>query len=211
MSSDVLLIVLTENTWLYMGLAALLPDMNCVMLQFNARQVPKEIKHADRVIVVVDSLIFFRGDWQGFNDIKFQRPDTLVYWLTRKETGSVYPVKSHGERVLNQQQDILSLRNALLGRSRKTKPAIYVSPPNLTLAERYLLPFFCSGMDVTLLSRKTGKLVKTLYSHRKNILAKTGFRHLAFLQFVYKKNSGLPCLSEEVYNTKIHEVDMMEQ
>lgn len=30
MNSDVLLIVLTENSWLYAGLTALLPEMNCV-------------------------------------------------------------------------------------------------------------------------------------------------------------------------------------
>lgn len=59
MNSDVLLIVLTENSWLYVGLTALLPEMNCVLLKFNAGELPDNVMHAGRVMVVVDSLFSF--------------------------------------------------------------------------------------------------------------------------------------------------------
>lgn len=79
MNSDVLLIVLTENSWLYAGLTALLPEKNCVLLKFNARKLPDNVMHAGRVIVVVDSLIFFRGEWGSFNHLKSYRPDITVF------------------------------------------------------------------------------------------------------------------------------------
>ncbi|MEI9540123.1 transcriptional regulator [Enterobacter cancerogenus] len=192
MNSDVLLIVLTENSWLYAGLTALLPEVNCVLLKFNSKKLPDNVMHAGRVMVVVDSFILFRGEWGGFNHLKSYRPDITVCWLTRKETGRGFPVNSCGDRVLNQQQDLISMRNALLGHFRKKEIETYVMPINLTLTERILLPDILSGMNVKLLSRITGKSVKTLYSHRQQILAKTGFRQFVFLQFVYIKNLGLP-------------------
>ncbi|MGR3184185.1 helix-turn-helix transcriptional regulator [Enterobacter cancerogenus] len=202
MNSDVLLIVLTENCWLYNGFASLLPEMDCMMLEFSSKQLPDAVRKAGRVIVVVDTLIFFRGEWESYNYLKLYRPDTLMFWLSREETGCAFPVKSRGERVLNHKQDILSLRNALLGRPEKKEYAMYVRPTNLTLTERILLPSLFSGMDAKLLSRITGKSVKTLYSHRQKILAKTGFRQASFLQFVYNQNHGLPCLQEMISNTK---------
>lgn len=98
--------------------------------------------------------------------------------------------------MLNQQQNLTSLRNALLGYFRKKETETFVVPINLTLTESILLPDLLSGMSMDLLSRITGKSVKTLYSHRQRILAKTGFRQFVFLQFVYMKTLDLPCAKQ---------------
>ena len=202
MNSEVVLIILTVNHWLYAGLAFLLPEMDCVMLEFSARHLPDNIRQAGKVIVVVDSLILFRGEWGSFNYLKSYRPDTRIFWLTRKETGRVFPFNSYGERVLNQHQNLISLRNAILVRSKKTEYTRYVRKANLTLTERILLLFLFSGVDMMVLSRITGKSVKTLYKHRLNIMVKTGFRQAVFLQFVYKQNRGLPCTPGILFYTE---------
>lgn len=137
----------------------------------------------------------FRGEWSALKTLKARRPDATVVWLTRKETGRVFPSGSRGDRILNQQQDIFSLRNALRRgaqwqESRGGEECVVVT--GLTLTERCLLPLFLSGASVPLLSKLTGKPLKTLYSHRHKILSKTGFRQLAFLQFVYERNRGVP-------------------
>lgn len=195
MNSDVLLIVLTENRWLYAGIVALLPEMVCLQTGFSAHRLSREVRYARRVIIAVDSRILFRGEWSSLTALKARRSDATVVWLTREETGRVFPLESRGERIVHQQQDIVSLRLALRRTLQWEEPRRgeeRVAGNDLTLTERSLLPLFLSGASVPLLSKLTGKPLKTLYSHRHKILSKTGFRQLSFLQFVYERNRGWP-------------------
>lgn len=96
-----------------------------------------------------------------------------------------------------QQQDIVSPRLALRGARQWEEPRRgeeRVTGNGLTLTERRLLLLFLSGVSVPVLSQLTGRPVKTLYTHRHKILAKTGFRQMAFLRFVYERNGGVPGL-----------------
>lgn len=107
----------------------------------------------------------------------------------------MFPAGSQGDRIVHQQQAIPWLRLALRRASQRAEPRREeerVAGICLTQTERRLLPLFLSGASVPLLSKLTGKPLKTLYSHRYKILAKTGFRQMAFLQFVYERNGGLP-------------------
>lgn len=87
MNNDVLLIVLTENSWLYAGLAALLPDIVSLQTGFSTCRLPCGAMDAGQVLIAVDCRIFFRGEWAIFNALKVLRPDATVGWLTWKETG----------------------------------------------------------------------------------------------------------------------------
>ncbi|MGU3428879.1 helix-turn-helix transcriptional regulator [Enterobacter hormaechei] len=193
-----MLIVLTDNSWLYAGLAALMPEMVCRQAGFGTwqlRQLFSEVRNARRVVIAVDSRILFRGEWTVLKALQVLRSDATVVWLTREETGRVFPVGSRGDRIVPLQQDIVSLRLALRRAALWAEPRREeerVAGNGLTLTERRLLPLFLSGVSVPVLSRLTGIPVKTLYSHRHKILAKTGFRQPAFLQFVYERNRGLP-------------------
>ncbi|EJF28937.1 transcriptional regulator [Enterobacter sp. Ap-916] len=193
MNNEVLLIVLTENCWLYTGLTALLPEMVCLRVGFSSRYIPPEIEVAGRIILAVDSRIVFRGEWTALNALHALRPDAVRIWLTCDESGRLCPFANQRCLSLSQRQDITSLQFALrqsgqhaLGKSTR------VESIRLTFTERRMLPFFLSGVSLPLLSRMTGKPVKTLYAHRKKILEKTGLRQLAFLQFVNERNRGLP-------------------
>lgn len=191
MNSDVLLMILTENNWLFAGLAALLPEMVCMKMRFNTCQPPQEVNDFRRVVIAVDSLLFFRGEWATFNNLKARRPDATVVWLTREVTGRMFPVESRGERILAQKLDIASLRLALrraLHWAESLSDDECVEALGLTLTERYLLPYFLSGLSIYTLSRLTDRAVKTLYTYRQRILEKTGFRQAIFLQFVHDRN-----------------------
>lgn len=74
MNRGVMLIVLTENTWLYAGLAALLPEARGLRMDFNTAQLPRGVQDTDRVIIAVDCLISFWGKWVAFNSLQTQRP-----------------------------------------------------------------------------------------------------------------------------------------
>lgn len=192
---QVLLIVLTDNSWLHAGLAALLPEMDCLQVRFCVQCLPCESRHTQRVIIAVDSQIMFRGEWTAFNSLKTLRPDATIVWLIRKETGRLFPTGSRSERIVHQQQDIVSLRLALRSAVLQRAESRRVVGTGLTPTERRLLPFFLSGRNVPELSQLTGKSIKTLYSHRHKILSKTGFRQLSFLKLVYERNHGLPGIS----------------
>ena len=188
MNNNTLLIILTENSWLYFGLATLLQEMECVMLRFNDCLLPDNVRNADRVLVAVDSLILFSGEWKCFNNLRSSRADAKIYWLTRGVTGFALPAGNDNYIVLNQNQNLRVLRNAFRGMIGATEGVRRVMPINLTPTERFLLCSFCSGISIKSLSSITGKSVKTLYSQRHSILLKKGFRQASFLLFIYKKN-----------------------
>ncbi|HBM3061564.1 TPA: transcriptional regulator [Klebsiella oxytoca] len=189
-----LFIVLTDNSWLSQGISALLPDMLCQQMEFSSQCISLEASNASRVVILVDSLIFLRGEWIAFSVLCRMRPDANIVWLKRKNTGAVFPSKSNGEIIVQQNLNLNSLRLVLLRASKWATfrgDGDYVKATKLTLVERRLLPFMASGMSIHSLSRLTGKPIKTLYTHRNKILKKTGFRQMAFLQFVYEHNRDL--------------------
>ncbi|MCL6723079.1 MULTISPECIES: helix-turn-helix transcriptional regulator [Enterobacter] len=193
MMDNILLVVLTENNWLFTGLAALLPEMACLRMDYGTCDMPQEVKDASRVIVVVDSLIFFRGEWLTFNTLRTCREDMAVVWVTREQTGRIFPATSQGDRILAQTQDITSLGLTLREVSQSSvarKNADCVRPVRLTQTERRLLPYFTAGVSLPVLSGRLGCAVKTLYTHRQNILAKAGFRQPIFMEYVYRCNPG---------------------
>lgn len=193
MTENILLVVLTENNWLFMGLAALFPEMTCLRMGYDTRSIPQEVRHSSRIIVAVDSLIFFRGEWHAFNILRTCREDMSVVWFTQEHTGRVFPAISRCDRILAQKVDVnslgliirdISLQSVTLGNSACIRPV------RLTQTERYLLPFFTAGVSLSELSGELGVSVKTLYTHRQNILDKAGFRQPLFMEYVYKCNPG---------------------
>ncbi|MFK3914853.1 helix-turn-helix transcriptional regulator [Enterobacter cancerogenus] len=192
MNSELLIVILTDNNWLYVGLAALMREMVCLPLCFSTSSLPEIINDAGRVLVIVDSRIIIRGEWATLNELRAQRPDATLVWLTLNITGRIFPEVNIGDRSLAQKQDITALHHALVRiLLRPEFPAERIEDIGLTQTERRLLPYFVSGLRMNVVSRLTGKPVKTLYTHRQKILAKTGFRQPAFLQFVYERNRGV--------------------
>jgi len=200
MKKDILLIALTENSWLYMGLSALLPEMTCIQMDFSTQLLPQDVNVASRIIIAVDSLILFRGKWDTLNALRASRPDVSVVWLTWEHTGRAFPVENKGNLILDQKQNITTLRCAMRRVAKRSdvnhRDDDHVDVVKLTLTERYLLPRFMSGMSLSTLSLLTGSPIKSLYTHRQKIMAKTGFRKVVFLQYVYARNYGLRNVSD---------------
>lgn len=191
---NILLVVLTENNWLYAGLTALLPEMNCLRMNYSAHSMPREVMSASRVIIVVDSLIFFRGEWLALNSLRNSREDITVVWLTREHTGRIFPSTSRGDRILAQKQDIATLRLSISEILYLPEISVYrdsVRAVSLTLTERRLLPYFMAGVSLPLLSRRLGNSVKTLYIHRQSIMTKAGFRQPVFMEYLHQCNPAL--------------------
>lgn len=183
---------MTENRWLYLGLAALMPEMICVNLRFSDSRLLDIIREAGRLLIVVDSRIILRGEWTALDALKMKRPDARLIWLILNETGRFFPEGNRGDMILAQRLDIVSLYLALKRMLSGFSQGEYVKGIELTKKEHCLLPYFASGLSMHEISQLTNTPVKTLYTHRQKILAKAGLRQPAFLHYVYKCNQGLP-------------------
>lgn len=185
------LFVLTDNSWLYFGLGKLLPDIVCERICFNSKSITLEVEGSTRVIILIDSDIFYKGDWELLKDILNQCPTAIVYWLMDRNMGRIFPVCFKGQHILNSRMELGFLRMELMKKIYKLhNQSAYdkVVALKITSVERGLIDYFLSGLDISQLSKETGKAVKTLYAIRRNIMEKTGFRSMAFLQYIYIRN-----------------------
>ncbi|WP_449544083.1 helix-turn-helix transcriptional regulator [Lelliottia nimipressuralis] len=190
MDSKSLIVILTENSWLYVGLTTLIQGFICVHSRFSDSHLPDIITEAERVLIVVDSRIIFRGEWSTLNALKIIRPDASIVWLMLEETGRLLPEGNQGDRMLDQRLDIAALHIALKKILSGLSEREHVGNNELTHTEHSLLTYFVSDLSMHTISYLTGKNVKTLYTHRQKIMTKTGFRSPAFFKFVYKRNQG---------------------
>lgn len=189
------IVVLTENKYLFSGIASLLKESKCLLMHFKECEISEQVKKAKNITIVVDCLIVFQGEWGAFSTLLGFCPCATVVWLARSETGRIFPTGREGDCILEQKVNLAFLRHTLRNPStlqhKKNIPE-RVQIINFTKKERKLLRSFIHGVAVPDLSKRTGTPIKQLYRFRKNIILKTGFRTINFLQLAYKRNNGLP-------------------
>lgn len=205
MNGKSLMVVLTENSWLYMGLCALMPELICVHSRFSDSHLPDIITETERVVIVVDSRIILMGKWSALNVLNLKIPGTTTVWLKLNETGRLFPEESRGDWVLPQKIAPAGLRMTLQKIFSGLSEAERVRKIELTHTERSLLPYFVSDFSMHTISRLTGKDAKTLYTHRHRILTKAGLRLPVFLKFIYKRNQGVPGIACKMLHYEIRE------
>lgn len=187
-----LIITLTDNHWLSVGVKNILPEVEHLSFRFDSKVRLSTFHSACKIFIAVDSLIFLRGEWNAYNSL-FNN-NVIVIWLVRKETGLVFPSSGHGGHVFMQKENINSLRKYLFevitnteAREHKT----YACPIVLTRVERYLLPFFMQPINILTVSKETRRNPKLLYLHRSNIMRKLGGKNLTFMQVLYQQNENI--------------------
>lgn len=192
-------VVLTENTWLYMGVKALMAGVHCEQMRFVTDRLPQEIASAGKVIFVVDNRIFTRGEWSAYRLLRIQRPEAAVIWLIRPEIGRLFPADNASRYMLDHHcspeffECILSgLFACRLIPKVKKDLRQYV----LNDEERVLLQHLMSSSTKERLASRYGKSVKTLYGERRKLMVKAGFKSFAFMKFIYQKNNSSYGISE---------------
>lgn len=199
------MVILTENSWLYMGLSAVMPELICVHSCFSESRLPDITPEAERVLIAVDSRIILTGEWSALDALKAKRPDAITVWLILNETGRLFPDEYGGGWIFPQKLAPAELRMALQRIFSGLSEAERARKIELTHAEGSLLPYFVSDLSMRTISRLTGKDVKTLYTHRHRILTKAGLRLPAFLKFIFKRNQGLPGITSNAKGNEIRE------
>lgn len=187
MKKNTQLIIITQNTWLYEGIAALLPGVRCLLMRFEDNCLPGKLEDSVRTPILVDSMILFYGLVDAFNILKASFPEPEVVWLSLNITGKLLPACWRNSWILEQKQPAVALRRELVNILRSSS---LLRQPNgsawLTKTECFLLSYFLSDLSMRYIARMTGKPEKTLYLHRRNILLKTGLSQIAFLRFLYR-------------------------
>lgn len=187
-----LIITVTDNYWLGVGVKNIFPEVEHLSFRFDSKVRLSALHSSCKIFIAVDSLIFLRGKWTAYNSL-FNN-DVIVIWLVRKETGSVLPSSVYGGYMISQKNDIASFRKRFLEIINASKTAghkLYSNPIVLTRVERYLLPYFMLPMQVPVISKRTRKATKSLYTHRSNIMTKLGNKNFIFLQLIYNRNQNV--------------------
>lgn len=187
----VLLIVLTDNSWLQEGIAMLMPEVTCCRMVFKSRTSPAEFNDFCRVVIAVDCRIFISGEWAAFEELLARRKDATVIWLTRPETGLMLPRGRRCDQRVDQLMDVWSMRKILSGMMNEQPVKNEVPLQALTPAEQKILPYFLAGISISTLSRLTGVAEKTLHIHRRRILVKNGFRAWCHFQHIHQRNPAM--------------------
>lgn len=198
MDKNTLLIVLTENVWLHLGISSLMPEMRCLRMDFNQENININTDYFVKTIIAIDSLILFKGEWLTFKLLQASIPSASVVWLLNNRTGSIFPNQKSNFHAVDQKISIVNLRCAIVNLTRLSTdkyPGENVSTVNLTNIERRLLTFFLDGASVSIISRATGIDSKKVYFHRRRVMEKMGFRQMGFLQLVCTRNKKILGLS----------------
>lgn len=194
MDESILLIILTENVWLHLGLSYLFPEVKCLHLGFSEDSSFTNELDDSNAIIAIDSLIFLKGEWKAYNSLKTLLPEVPVIWLLHNRTGKLFPRDPIKSFMIDQKKNVCSIRYAMLNVTKRS--SLNWSSRNsttliLTSTERRLLTFFMAGVSVPIISRNTGMRPKNIYYYRKKIMEKMGFKQMGFLQLVCIRNSKM--------------------
>lgn len=184
--AELKVIVCTENVWLYAGLEALLSGAQCKIVSPNDDFMPNDNLCNARLVIVIDCLIFLKGEWEILKVIK-SMINIKVIWLSAMQTGLLFPIEYKGDRIIHQKDAPSAIRRAIFEPSGKIKQkrCNEVKPVELTRMQFNLIHLFSIGISVPALAKFTNHSAKTMYSHRRAILKKTGFRTITLFQNFY--------------------------
>lgn len=186
------IVVITRNIWLFKGIKALEPNLNCSIMRLEEVGLPKELNCSFRTLALIDSAVLLSGKLHTFSTLLEKIPQVEVIWMVTNLTGNLFPGGRGRTWILKQTEPVgkflRELKNILCASNLSSKHDGHVT---LTKTECLLLNYFFSELPMKRIARITNKSVKNLYLHRRNILLKTGFRKLCFLKLVYKNGCEL--------------------
>ena len=188
-------IVLTDNFYLYAGLADLAAGREVLHIDLGASSGIPNLSYNKNIIILIDGLVFLSGNWVGFHSLTGKYPAASIVWLIREETGLLFPCEREGDILLAQKsrpnivsvflQQIITLPELLSGDLDVVRPFI------LTPTEKDILFSLLYGETVLRLARGRKKTLKTIYTHQRSIVTKSGFKSVEFLRHVIFNNKSI--------------------
>lgn len=166
----------------------MMPEVACCRMAFESRRIPAGFYEASKVFIAVDCRILFRGEWAALDELLTIQTDVTVIWLTRPDTGLMLPRARWNDRRVDQFLGLRAMRRALRGEMDKLQESSAEPLQTLTMKEYQVLPYFLADISIATISKVTGIAEKTLYSHRRHILLKAGFRLWCYFQHIHQKN-----------------------
>lgn len=194
MKDKMLIVCLTDNMWLYQGVASMLSGLKVINANYYDAFTPPYLRTEDNCIVLADMSIFRSGEWTAFDSLLDQKPDARVIWLKRPDSGGLLPIVRYGDPILEQKQNVRRFRKKLRrfifspGSIRDEEKVNHIS---LTQKDKALLPYFIQEPNMKIIAENTGLTPKTLYNRRNRISLSMGFSHFNAMIQVLKNNMHL--------------------
>ncbi|EPF0317237.1 helix-turn-helix transcriptional regulator [Enterobacter chuandaensis] len=190
-------IVITDDNWLYAGVASLFPAGGCYRVTLKGvGLIPLlSYKTEKNVLIVVDCQLLYQGGGTVFHHVVHLFQRSQVIWLTLKNTGRLFPEGGDIQGMLARSATVTQFCRMML-LTRQWRSEEINTPCSLTHMEQALFSQLLNGKNIPQLARIYGKSIKTLYRHQRNILQKTGFPTICFLLYIYHQNRNvLTCLA----------------
>jgi DNA-binding CsgD family transcriptional regulator len=189
-------IVLTNNIFLYHGVANTLGGAECYHLRFSAAPDNIHFSLNDRVTLIVDDEIFRYGGWSGLGLLMQSCAIVECVWLTNDRHYNMPACCEQGytlSKHLNIQHVHRIMQAILRGKFHPVEGLSRIKMPSLTAGEKEIFRYVMSGKDVAFISALTSLSKKTIYSYKLNIAAKYGMKSFLPLQHLhYLRKTNMP-------------------
>lgn len=187
---DDVCIILTDNLYLYLGIAASLPDLNCKHVSFSGNMSADF--SSEEPIILIDSMIFFSRVWSNFTALFETFPRGRFSWIPnglreRFLLDTVLLIQS------SDMTDPVSFSRAVNRAVNKDLQHKCVEDRvknySFSSVEKNLLQCFLAGMSVHDVSKYINRPAAYIYAHRIKLSEKMGLKHPCYLSFHLKKIS----------------------
>lgn len=183
---DDVCIILTDNLYLYLGIAASLPTLKCKHASFSGNMSANF--NSKEPIILIDSMIFFSRVWTNFTALFEKFPQGKFSWIPN----------GHRERFLLDTvflikrcdiADPISFSRAVDKHLKNKCVEKHVKNYSLSSVEKRLFQCFFMGMSVHNISKYIKRPASYIYASRMQLSKKMGLKHPCYLSFHLKKIS----------------------
>ncbi|WP_253379180.1 hypothetical protein [unidentified bacterial endosymbiont] len=197
------IIVLTDNYWLYFGIAQLYPQTNVIHVRLSDEALHTKLwGNVNSVVLIVDNDIYIQGEWLSLLSIFDACTFVKIIWLQGDKTGAFTPFKPGKSYLVEKKKALLefkrNLNDIFCGRESRTGKNRCT---RLTKSECSMIKYLAAEHKVQSISEHASLSLKSIYHVRSTLMSKFGFENASFFQFILFKNIDILF---PIFTNKIH-------
>ena len=185
-----LIIVISDNKWLYLGISFLYPSENVVHISFGLSPAIEDDIEYSQVVVVVDSLVLIKSVWSKCNSLMNKYQKVELVWLYNDKTGLIHPKIERGYRLQllhanSSPEHIYITISGCIKKSKQKKRNVLNN--HLTNTERRIIELLTFSFSYSMIAKTLNISDKTVYAHVRNIIQKTGIKRVMYMRLLLNK------------------------
>jgi len=184
-------LIFTDDYFFYSGLSHLLKEYEVIWCNARHQYEKFMISQGGDALYIVDCKMFYGGDWDPFN--RLVSSEVNVLWFTKNNDWNLFSFKNEKNFKINVKESLSVIRVMVceVFRYREKSYLRRLKSPSLTRNEWKIMKYSVDGVSAEIISKVTGKNIKTIYNYQSKIARKFGFGNIAFFVSAYLSNPSL--------------------